>query len=105
MFRIDGETLEIRDLGTPAGEPEALFRWKLHRLIAHHAKGPDGKIYFTMHFSGNLYALDPETLRIDKLSLVPAGKWRDTPPLCGFLRELENADLPSVFDRFSSDFF
>ena len=80
VFRIDGETLEIRDLGTPAGEPEALFRWKLHRLIAHHAKGPDGKIYFTMHFSGNLYALDPETLRIDKLSLAPAGKWRDAPP-------------------------
>ena len=80
IFRIDGSTLEISDLGVVGAEEEELYRWNFHRVLAHWTPGPDGKIYFTMHFSNNLYILDPETRKIDALSLAPQGAWKKAPP-------------------------
>ena len=81
IFRIDSDTLEIRDIGIAGGKKEDLFRWDLHRLIAHWEIGKDGKCYFTMHFSDNLYVIDPVTLTMEvAASLAPLKEWRTASP-------------------------
>ena len=81
IWRIDVDTLEIKDLGVAGGEREDLHRWELHRLIAHWEIGKDNKCYFTMHFSDKLYCLDPEAQSFEVVaSLAPFGEWKNTPP-------------------------
>ncbi|MDD3154089.1 MAG: hypothetical protein PHS41_04420 [Victivallaceae bacterium] len=81
IFRIDCDSLEISDLGIAGAQEEELYRWKLHRVMAHWTKGPDGNCYFTMHFSDKLYKLEPKTGAISvATTLAPGGKWRDAPP-------------------------
>lgn len=81
IFRIDCDTLEIKDLGIAGGEKEDLFRWDLHRVIAHWEIGKDNKCYFTMHFSNKLYVIDPDKLTLSTAaSLAPQSEWQDAPP-------------------------
>ncbi|MBQ9789481.1 MAG: hypothetical protein IJW31_07810 [Lentisphaeria bacterium] len=81
IWRIDIDTLEIKDLGIAGGEAEDLYNWDLHRLIAHWEVGKDGKCYFSMHFSDKLYCLDPDKESFEvAASLAPRGDWRNTPP-------------------------
>ncbi len=81
VFRIDTETLAIRDLGLVGSEPEDSYRWSVHRVIAHHAKGPDNAIWFTMHYSEKIYRLDLDTFAITERPLGIHGEWEKAPPL------------------------
>ena len=81
IWRIDTDTLEIKDLGIAASEKEDLYRWALHRMIAHWTAGKDGKFYFTMHFSDKLFRLDPDKQTFEAVApLAPRGDWENTPP-------------------------
>lgn len=81
IFRIDADTLEIRDLGRIAAQPEELYRWNFHRVIAHWCEGPDQCWYFTMHFSDKLFRLDPVSGEIaEACSLAPRGSWKKAHP-------------------------
>ena len=75
VFRIDVDTCEVRDLGVFAREPEAHPWWKRQRHLGHHAQGPDGRLYVSFRFSDHLYAIDPDTLSVERTPpFAPPGR-------------------------------
>lgn len=74
VFRIDIDTGEIRDLGVFASTPEPHPWWKRQRHLGHHAHGPDGRLYLSFRFSDYLYAVDPDSLSVERLGpFAPPG--------------------------------
>ena len=80
VFHINVDTCRITDLGVPACEPEDNPLWKTQRSISHHAQGPDGRLYLSFHFSDFFYALEPSTLKIERIGGVMPPADRGAPP-------------------------
>jgi hypothetical protein len=67
VFHIAVDNGTITDLGILANETEKNPNWRGHRILAHHAAMPDGRILLGLHWSDWLYAFDPETLEFERL--------------------------------------
>jgi len=67
VFHINTDTRMITDLGVLAKETEKNPNWRSHRILAHHASMPDGRILLGLHWSDSLFAYDPETLGFERL--------------------------------------
>ena len=73
LFHVNVDTRQITDLGIPTHLPETNPLSKTQRILGHHAQGPDGRLYVSFRFSDYLYAIDPETLKIERTpSFVPS---------------------------------
>jgi hypothetical protein len=80
VFHISVDDRKITDLGVLAKEPEKHPLWQGHRILAHHADMPDGRILLGLHWSQYLYAWDPETLQFEKFGdYRPASFIRSAP--------------------------
>ena len=80
VFHIDVDTCRITDLGVFASEPEPNPLWQAHRLFAHHANMPDGRLLLSFHFSDRLYAFDPATLKFERLKDYRPGSFIQSAP-------------------------
>jgi hypothetical protein len=81
VFHISVDDYRITDLGVLAKEPEKHPLWRGHRILAHHADMPDGRILLALHWSDWLYAYDPETLQFERFgdfrpsSFIKSAPW------------------------------
>jgi hypothetical protein len=74
LWRVNVDTCVVEDLGKVASAPDETDPRHGQRVMAFHANGPDGRLYFTFHFSDYLYAIDPRSLKIERVgSLMPEG--------------------------------
>lgn len=81
VFHIAVDNCRITDLGVLARETEKNPNWQGHRILAHHATMPDGRILLGLHWSDRLYAFDPETLKFERFgdfrpaSFIQSAPW------------------------------
>jgi hypothetical protein len=81
VFHISVDDYKITDLGVLARDPEEHPLWRGHRILAHHADMPDGRIMLGLHWSQRLYAYDPETLQFERFgdyrpaSFIQSAPW------------------------------
>lgn len=81
VFHIAVDNGSITDLGVLASETEKNPNWRGHRILAHHAAMPDGRVLLGLHWSDRLYAFDPETLRFERFgdfrpaSFIQSAPW------------------------------
>ncbi len=81
VFHIAVDDYKITDLGVLASEPEKNPLWRAHRILAHHAAMPDGRILLGLHWSDRLYAFDPETMQFERFgdfrpaSFIQSAPW------------------------------
>jgi hypothetical protein len=81
VFHINADTRKITDLGILAKETEKNPNWRSHRILAHHAAMPDGRILLGLHWSDSLFAYDPENIRFERMgdyrpaSFIQSAPW------------------------------
>jgi hypothetical protein len=81
VFHINTDNYRITDLGVLASATEKNPNWRGHRILAHHASMPDGRILLGLHWSDRLYAYDPETLKFERFgdfrpaSFIKSAPW------------------------------
>ena len=81
VFHISVDDYKITDLGVLARDPEKHPLWQGHRILAHHADMPDGRIMLGLHWSQNLFAYDPESLKFERFgdyrpaSFIQSAPW------------------------------
>ena len=85
LLHIEVDSRRVTSLGFPCDEPEENPLWRAHRMIGSGTNGPDGRLYLNILFSDFLLAIEPETLRLEKIRLPRSERWRNTPPAshCG----------------------